>query len=71
MQRAHNNVALIGMPGAGKSTLGVLLAKRTAREFLDTDLQIQESQGAVLQQIIDEAHTMPVLDPGPVGRPAA
>ena len=53
MQPAHNNVALIGMPGAGKSTLGVLLAKRTAREFLDTDLHIQESQGATLQQIIE------------------
>jgi shikimate kinase len=53
MQCAHNNVALIGMPGAGKSTLGVLLAKRTAREFLDTDLRIQESQGAMLQQIIE------------------
>ncbi len=53
MQRAHDNVALIGMPGAGKSTLGVLLAKRTAREFVDTDLHIQESQGAMLQQIIE------------------
>ena len=61
MQRVHNNVVLIGMPGAGKSTLGVLLAKRTAREFVDTDLHIQESQGAMLQQIIqrngiDEFH---------------
>ena len=53
MQRARDNVALIGMPGAGKSTLGVLLAKRTAREFVDTDLHIQESQGAMLQQIIE------------------
>lgn len=53
MARAHNNVTLIGMPGAGKSTLGVLLAKRTAREFLDTDLHIQETQHARLQQIIE------------------
>jgi shikimate kinase len=53
MRRARDNVALIGMPGAGKSTLGVLLAKRTAREFVDTDLHIQESQGAMLQQIIE------------------
>jgi shikimate kinase len=53
MQRAYDNVALIGMPGAGKSTLGVLLAKRTGREFVDTDLHIQESQGAMLQQIIE------------------
>jgi shikimate kinase len=53
MKRAYDNVALIGMPGAGKSTLGVLLAKRTGREFVDTDLHIQESQGAMLQQIIE------------------
>lgn len=53
MQRAYDNVALIGMPGAGKSTLGVLLAKRTGREYIDTDLYIQESQGAMLQQIIE------------------
>jgi shikimate kinase len=53
MQRAYDNVALIGMPGAGKSTLGVLLAKRTGREYIDTDLHIQESQGAMLQQIIE------------------
>jgi shikimate kinase len=54
MQNARNNVALIGMPSAGKSTLGVLLAKRTARDFLDTDLRIQESEGASLQQIIEQ-----------------
>jgi len=48
-----NNVALIGMPGAGKSTLGVLLAKRTARSFWDTDLLIQQAEGASLQQIIE------------------
>jgi shikimate kinase len=49
-----NNLALIGMPGAGKSTLGVLLAKRTARSFWDTDLLIQQAEGASLQQIIEE-----------------
>jgi shikimate kinase len=48
------NVALIGMPGAGKSTLGVLLAKRTARLFLDTDLRIQDEQGTSLRQLIEE-----------------
>ncbi len=49
-----NNLALIGMPGAGKSTLGVLLAKRTARSFLDTDLLIQSAEDAPLQEIIDK-----------------
>jgi len=52
MGEPSNNVALIGMPGAGKSTLGVLLAKRTARSFLDTDLLIQNAEHASLQEII-------------------
>ncbi len=47
------NIILIGMPGAGKSTVGVLLAKSAAYDFLDTDLVIQKQQGMPLQQIID------------------
>ncbi len=54
MANIPNNLALIGMPGAGKSTLGVLLAKRTARSFLDTDLLIQQAEGAPLQEIIEK-----------------
>jgi len=54
MARVPDNLALIGMPGAGKSTLGVLIAKRTARSFLDTDLLIQKTEGAPLQKIIEE-----------------
>lgn len=50
----QENVILIGMPGAGKSTLGVLLAKALAKTFIDTDLLIQEQAGATLQQIVDE-----------------
>lgn len=42
------------MPGAGKSTLGVLLAKELAREFVDTDLLIQNHAGKTLQDIIYE-----------------
>lgn len=49
-----NNVILIGMPGAGKSTIGVLLAKSMGYNFLDTDLIIQSQQKKKLQEIIDE-----------------
>lgn len=41
------------MPGAGKSTVGVILAKQTSRAFVDTDVVIQTSQGRTLQQIVD------------------
>ncbi len=41
------------MPGAGKSTVGVILAKQTSRDFVDTDLLIQTSQERTLQDIID------------------
>ena len=47
-----NNVTLIGMPSAGKSTVGVVLAKITGRRFIDTDLLIQEKYGALLPDII-------------------
>jgi len=45
------------MPGAGKSTVGIILAKLTSRDFVDTDVLIQTSQGRVLQEIVDtEGH---------------
>lgn len=49
-----SNIILIGMPGAGKSTAGVILAKLTSRAFVDTDLLIQASQGRSLQDIVDK-----------------
>jgi len=48
------NIILIGMPGCGKSTLGVLLAKTLLKSFVDTDLIIQEQQGKELYKIIAE-----------------
>jgi shikimate kinase len=48
-----SNIVLIGMPGAGKSTVGVILAKLTSRDFIDTDVLIQISQGRLLQDIVD------------------
>lgn len=49
-----NNLILIGMPGSGKSTIGVLLAKALGRGFLDTDLVIQETYGCLLQDLINQ-----------------
>lgn len=49
-----NNVTLIGMPGAGKSTVGVVLAKVLGYQFLDSDLVMQEREGKLLHEIIAE-----------------
>lgn len=48
------NIILIGMPGAGKSTVGVVLAKRLGYAFVDSDLVIQEKYGRLLQDLIEE-----------------
>lgn len=48
------NVVLIGMPGCGKSTCGVLAAKALCMDFKDTDLLIQQNEGMPLQAIIDQ-----------------
>ena len=48
------NIILIGMPGCGKSTVGVVLAKVLGMHFCDTDIVIQQNEGRKLQEIIDE-----------------
>lgn len=54
MVRRDNNITLIGMPAAGKSTVGVLLAKRLGYSFVDVDIVIQEAEGKLLKEIIRE-----------------
>ncbi len=51
------NLVLIGMPGCGKSTVGVLAAKALAMNFVDTDLLLQRRMGINLQRIVDELGT--------------
>jgi len=51
---AESNIVLIGMPGVGKSTVGVLLAKTLSRGFIDTDVLIQSREGRRLQELLNE-----------------
>ena len=52
-KKTGDNIILIGMPAVGKSTVGVLLAKRLGYGFIDTDLVIQSGEQRRLHQIID------------------
>lgn len=53
MINPQRNIILIGMPGAGKSTVGVILAKTLGMQFIDTDILIQQQTGRKLQEILD------------------
>ena len=57
-----NNIILIGMPGSGKSSVGVVLAKALGYGFVDVDLLIQERAGALLQEILDRDGVERFLD---------
>lgn len=57
VMKKKKNIILIGMPGVGKSTVGVILAKMTGRRFIDADLLIQEREGKLLREIIREKGT--------------
>ena len=58
------NVVLIGMPGSGKSTVGVVLAKVLGYRFIDSDLVIQEAEGKLLHEIISERGIEGFLESG-------
>lgn len=51
------NIVLVGMPGVGKSTVGVVLAKNMGMSFMDSDLVIQEQEGRMLHEIIEDCGT--------------
>ena len=51
--RNISNIVLVGMPGVGKSTIGVILAKSLGMGFVDTDILIQQKEKRTLQEIID------------------
>jgi shikimate kinase len=62
IQTSMKNIVIIGMPGAGKSTMGVILAKTLGRNFIDTDIVAQETTGRLLQEIIDDEGTGAFLE---------
>ena len=56
------NLIFIGMPAVGKSTVGIVVAKRLGKRFIDTDLLIQEQEKKLLREIIAELRYLNVPD---------
>lgn len=52
--KTRKNIVLIGMPGVGKSTIGVILAKQLGYQFIDADLLIQQQEKRLLKEIIEQ-----------------
>ena len=59
MSKSSDNIILIGMPGVGKSTVGVVLAKVLGYSFIDSDLVIQEKTGRLLKAVSYTHLTLP------------
>ena len=53
MTNSKNNIILIGMPGSGKSTNGVILAKNMGMDFIDSDILIQHVKGMRLEELLN------------------
>ena len=55
------NLIFIGMPAVGKSTVGIVVAKRLGMNFIDSDLLIQEQEGKLLREIIAEVGDLSLI----------
>ena len=62
MNEIKSNIILIGMPGSGKSTVGVILAKMLAKRYIDTDILLQNIEKKSLQDIVDQEGPMVLRD---------
>ena len=71
MRHNWNNITMIGMPASGKSTVGVLMAKRIGYQFIDSDILIQNQEKRLLKEIIAQDGLevgKPVVVTAPVAR---
>ena len=62
MDQQKSNIVLIGMPGSGKSTVGIILAKMMAKNYVDTDVLIQLAENRTLQDIVNHDGHMVLRD---------